>query len=402
LTGNTTTAAAIIAPGERYDRTNEINFREEVRRRDKQNYKRNRDLIVPPGMKLAFTGANGEVVVFGLDGDGVFTIKVNDDPVIEIATDGQIGSILSLLANSIAFTVDGNGRAASFKLLSDGATSNIAFKADAFDFFDGVTERALFSAAAGVVTVRGDVQVGGSIAVGAARLKVALESIEFSKSDGETIQWAGGTSIGSAPQYSLDISALNPLASGEAYDVRLTSVTNTGATVRAKILTPGTTAAQSETTDSAGGGGAPDRVMHKPTSADAYNAIYNFTVSGTIDTVSFFDSELDVYFNSGGMEFSTWFNDGGGWDEGPTLLALPPFVTEDDITGPYAFEGTVAVEWSAAIGQHGGEEFGISHEGGGSVTDLDEVAYTTQTSSGERTASPNGEKVKIVAFPRNA
>lgn len=408
--------APVSVPKE-WNRLNEVAFRNYLDSEFADTHRKSSDLIIPYGFRLGFVGATGSEVAFELNSSDQFAITVNGDTAITFASSGDLSALnLSLTAlveevddklqGSVALTLDVNGRAASFKLLSDGTTSDIIFKADTFQFFDGVSDRPVFLAEGGLITINADLQVEGAILVGSARLNVALESLEFQKIDGDAVLWKGGVSIGTAPAYTLDISALNPLASGEQYDVRLTDVTDIGATVRAKILTPGATATQTETTDTAGGGGDPDRIMTKPTTEDSYNGTYTFEFSGTMTINGVYTGTPGRYVNNGSLRISTWFNDGSGWDEGPTIVLTPtnidiPSIGPDN-TGAAAFTIDAAVNWSAPIGSSAAYEFGLSHESGGSLTDFVSITYVSQAFSGERTASPNGEQLKISAFPRNA
>lgn len=313
-----------------------------------------------------------------------------------------IATVDGKLSASYGLTVDGGGRIASMKLLSNGTTSSVKFKADTFAIYNNITDVAVFDVTGSQIKMTADLNVSAGISVGSARLKVALESILKTGADGAAITWADGTSIGSAPAYVLDLSGLAPLAAGEVYSVSLTGVTATGATVYAKILTPGTTSTVTQTTDAAGGGGDPTRVMAKTDSADAYNGVYNFRVVGNMTITGTYESDLGQWINSGNLVVSTWFNDGGGWDQGPNIEFVSFYASATDDSGTVGVDDTFAVAWTNAIGAGGTYDFGISAVSGGTVTDLHTVSYLKQTSSGLRTASPAGETVKITAFPRNA
>jgi hypothetical protein len=299
--------------------------------------------------------------------------------------------------------VGAGNRFASIEALASTKTnvSALRFTADKFQIYNNSTDVAIFDVTGTQIRMLADLNVSAGITVGSARLKVALESIRKTGVDGAAITWAGGTNIGNVPEYVLDLSTLAPLSTGEQYSVYLTGVTATGATVYAKIITPGTTATVTQSTDTAGGGGNPTRVMAKTDSADAYDGVYNFRVTGTISVVGFYDGELGAYINVGAIQISTWFNDGGGWDEGPPIY-LEYSTIGSDQTGNQAFDATVPVSWANPIGAGSTYDFGITADYGGVVSDLHTVSYTKQTSSGTRTASPAGETVKITAFPRNA
>jgi hypothetical protein len=79
---------AIVPPKTEYDRRNEAEFRDQVLRGLGQTYDRRGDVIVPIGKRLAFTSPQGQVIVFGYDANGNFTIQ-NDAGLqgIELADD---------------------------------------------------------------------------------------------------------------------------------------------------------------------------------------------------------------------------------------------------------------------------------------------------------------------------
>lgn len=394
----------MIKAGQAYDQRNEFEHREDTQRELAQKYDKRQDIIIPYGRLLGFNGSNGEQVV--LSYDGAFKITIDGATVVELATDTALTTLEGLLSASYGVTVDANGRIASLKLLSNGDTSDIVFTADSFKFYDGTSDRALFDASGGVVTVNGDVAVSGSIRVGDVRWPVALQTKKILAADGGAIQWAAGAALSAIPDYSIIVPGGVALAAGEAWEPpTLTSVTTTGATLRLKISTPGATSSVTDTTDSAGGVGDPTRVMDKADSADAYDGVYNFRVQGTL-TVTSEDLGFGTWFHSGTCTLSTWFDDGGGWDAGPqitlTVVDVLGYDTSGaDMTGSEAFDETVSVAWGSAIGLHGGKEYGVSLVSGGTLTDFVSVQYTKQSTSGVRTGSPNGETATILVLPRN-
>lgn len=328
----------MIEPSKAYTQQNEFEHRDEVERELIQKHDKRADVIIPYGKKLGFTGLNGEQVTLILNADGAFTID----------------------------------------------------------------------AGTGIVRFAGDLEVTGSVTVGEVRWPVALQPAYLYAADGATIEWADGAALSQIPLYTITVPSGVALAAGEAWEApTIQNATTTGGTLRLKISTPGATSTTTDNTDSAGGAGEPNRVMHKSVSADAYNGIYTFTFSGTIDI----ESEPmggGSYYHDGAVTLSTWFNDGGGWDEGPTVVLTAANVlgysfSTANLTGNRAFTNvSKTVTWANAVGQHGGTEFGASYESGGSLTDLVSVAYTTQSTSGVRTGSPNGETATIIVTPQNS
>jgi hypothetical protein len=401
-----------------FDKGNERAFRQYVDGEFALVYRKGQNVIIPFGSLLGFYGSTGKTVTFGLDGSDAFTISIDDAAAITLATSGDlseleasitvdVAEIDDKLVGSFGFSLDVNNRIASLKLLSDGTTSDIVFKADSFKFFDGVSDVALFSAAAGLVTINGDLAVSGSIRVGAVRWPVALQPAQIYAADGDAIQWANGSALSAVPIYEITIPSGVALAAGEAWDPpTIQSATTTGGTLRLKISTPGATSGVTDNTDAAGGVGDPDRVMDKADSADAYDGIYRFRIQGTITILSENNGD-GTFYHDGEVVLSSWFDDGGGWDEGPAIRisaldALGFDTSGSSLTGSQSFDVTKAVTWANAIGQHGGTEYGVSIESGGSLTDFVSVNYTKQAVSGTRTGSPNGETATILYLPQNA
>jgi hypothetical protein len=282
--------------------------------------------------------------------------------------------------------------------------------ADIFNFYDGETDRPLITAAGGRFTVNGDLEVTGSFTLGGVRVPVSPQARTFYKADGEAVEWAGGEALNTVP----DVTIIPPggvaLAAGEALEPpTITGATTIGGTLRLKISTPGATSTVTDSTDSAGGTGEPDRVMAKGDTADAYNAIYNFRIQGSLHIRSVYDPETALYVNDGTAEISTWFDDGGGFDEGPTVYIAPwdagvAATTASSMTGDYAYDVTTPVLWANAIGAGGTYAYGVTLESGligTTLTDLTSVSYTKQSASGTRTGSPNGEVATIIVQPKN-
>lgn len=78
---------------------------------------------------------------------GTLTSSVATNASAITAVDGKLSA-------SYALTVDGNGRIASMKLLSNGATSSVKFTADTFQVFNGTTDEAPFEVSGGAVKIK--------------------------------------------------------------------------------------------------------------------------------------------------------------------------------------------------------------------------------------------------------
>lgn len=78
---------------------------------------------------------------------GTLTSSVATNASAITAVDGKLSA-------SYALTVDGNGRIASMKLLSNGTTSSVKFTADTFQVFNGSTDVAPFEVTGGNVKIK--------------------------------------------------------------------------------------------------------------------------------------------------------------------------------------------------------------------------------------------------------
>lgn len=380
-----------------FSKANESAFRNYIENELADTYRKSANIVLPFGYTLGFTGANGESITFELDGSGNFNLLVDGTAVFTVSSD------------SATLALDNDGRVVGLKV-SGGATTEINMIADIFNFYDGETDRPLITAAGGRFTVNGDLEVTGSFTLGGVRVPVSPQARTFYKADGEAVEWAGGEALNTVP----DVTIIPPggvaLAAGEALEPpTITGATTIGGTLRLKISTPGATSTVTDSTDSAGGTGEPDRVMAKGDTADAYNAIYNFRIQGSLHIRSVYDPETALYVNDGTAEISTWFDDGGGFDEGPTVYIAPwdagvAATTASSMTGDYAYDVTTPVLWANAIGAGGTYAYGVTLESGligTTLTDLTSVSYTKQSASGTRTGSPNGEVATIIVQPKN-
>jgi hypothetical protein len=95
-------APPVITPKKFYDAQNEATFREEVRRKLDGSYDRRSNLTVPFGKKLSFTSAQGQVISFGYNTDGQFTIQQGASTPFGLANISYVSSVQSGLSGSIA------------------------------------------------------------------------------------------------------------------------------------------------------------------------------------------------------------------------------------------------------------------------------------------------------------
>lgn len=81
-------------------------------------------------------------------GEASLTAKVTQLASATSTVDGKLSA-------SYALTVDGGGRIASMKLLSDGTTTSVKFKADTFSIYNGTSDVPMFEVSGGAAYVAG-------------------------------------------------------------------------------------------------------------------------------------------------------------------------------------------------------------------------------------------------------
>jgi predicted phage tail protein len=252
----------------------------------------------------------------------------------------------------------------------------------------------------------GSLTAGAGIFVGDGNVKwpVALEPQDYSVADGDVTSF--GLDFGVTPDFSFSTIGLDPLATGEVYQLRAISASGTGFTSELKIITPGTTSSVTQSTNATTPTG-PSQMVAKAETAVAYNDIYNFRIDGTVIITEHGPSGEEEY--TGTINVQTYFHDGTSWVAGPSKTidwqALDVMPTHSSGASSYSFSNIVfavtytgTIRSSASLGC-----FGVSlGTGAGTVTELDQVQFTKQTSSGSRSASPGGEVCVVTVKPKNA
>lgn len=229
-------------------------------------------------------------------------------------------------------------------------------------------------------------------------MSVSLMPIVLFGKDGDLVQYENGLSLGAAPSRIVpDISGLPALPAGSSYDVRALNITNTGFTVRQKVITAPVNVNQS----SGAGvniGGTPQWGANKPTVADASNGNYEFTFSGQIPRTSYFqESEPGTgtyyYVEWQGIVdiYATSSSSGNSFVKvGSVLVTLNYNGSNATLANAYTktYQKTAVINISQAIGQHGSYEFGVHPVGTGvTVAGFSDVRYVTQTNGGESAVS---------------
>ena len=274
-----------------------------------------------------------------------------------------------------------NGRKGGFVMDNDGVVTNFQITADDFRIYQSV-------GGSSIVPFRvfgGQTQINDALIRtlsvipdgGGPSHRVQLRPNSLSGADGASFTFS--PAYGGIPLIRPVVLQPPALAAGETYDISATSLSASGFTVRAKKFSAGTPTAQSSGAGS-NVGGTPAWQAAKPTSADADGNSYTYSWTATLPRVSNEFMGSNQYYAEYEGEFDVYYDAGSGWVYAySTYLSFASFYTGSSpstVTGQAG--ATTAV--LPAIGQHGGNEFGL-HAISGTITAFAGVSYTTTSQS---------------------
>ena len=286
-------------------------------------------------------------------------------------------------------------------------SSSVAIGADIFAVFnliEGVWQSAM-SVEGTTTTFFGDMNALGAMRFGNRRIPVALQSFQVAGlTDGDSFTFGGD--LTNIPAFTIETTGLVPLNAGQVYDVTLENVTSTGATLRAKVTTPGTSTTYVTSGSSAGGGANPDRTANKQSANDSTSGGYTFEVDFN---AQFFGTggvgEPDVAFSTGHLEFfvrpassNVWTSIGTAVWSGSVTSTQSSFTQQQTATFTKSFSNAIG---TASSGHEFGVSLGPNNTNILSVDDIT-VTYTHTTQSGTSSATPNGETCTVIILPQNA
>jgi hypothetical protein len=230
--------------------------------------------------------------------------------------------------------------------------------------------------------------VGGSVRVGGRRIAVALQAFSLTAKDGDAVSF--GANLGNVPTVEFDTSALPTLASGQSYDVKALNLTPSGFTMRAKIVTLGT----SSTVTSSNGvstSGTPLWKLHKIDAADASDGKYTFKVTGTAMGIG---NSLEPGWAE--VQFGCYVRSGGVW----TKIGSIANSTQVTSNGTVTLTATGTLTFTGVIGLTTDYEFGAHLEIGNSISAFNSVVYQKVASTTGETSVSQTIPVRIV--PQNS
>jgi len=286
------------------------------------------------------------------------------------------------------------------------AASTVAFGADQIALYnavDGVYQRAMDVVGTNA-TFYGDIAALGAVLVGTRRVPVALQSFQVSGlSDGESFNF--GSDLFNIPAFTIDTTGLAPLGAGQIYDVGLINLSSTGATLRAKVTTPGSTSNHITGNSTPGVGAEPDEVVHKPSALDATNGSYAFDVTFQAQYIgNGTPSEPETASSQGHLEFfvrpassGIWTSIGSSaWFDSVTTTQNNPVIEVSH---------TFLKTFGGPIGQTSDQEFGVSI--GPNNTNIQSISffrtsYSNTAQSGTSSATPSGQTCTVTILPQNS
>ena len=291
-------------------------------------------------------------------------------------------------------------------------TSDVAIGARVIALYNQVGDEWInaLTISGGNALFAGALQAGTGVRVGTGgnTVAVALQSFKRTIADGTVVSFPD---LGAIPDLEFSQLGLAPLSAGETYNLYADSPTATGFTARLKINTPGTPSSVNLTVDAAGGAGNPTRTIDKASNPDATDNTYTVTATAAL-TCRFKDSATGAFIGYGGtVVLSVWAKHAGVWSQVGTLTAYLEGEAIGEGSTDWRFDSlTMDVTDTFTIAA-GVQAFGVSLQsasggypsgGGGSVTDLDSVSWTTPgSSSGVRSATPSGQTSTVTVRPKN-
>jgi hypothetical protein len=308
------------------------------------------------------------------------------------ATSATVAELTGQVYSSYTLVANANGALASMQLLAaSGATtvSSIIFDAASVIINNGTSQSAVFAVNNGITTINAayinQLSVATNIIVGTgAGIKVALQAFQMTVTDGQAVTYP--INLGTLPLLTFDATTLNPLSSGQTYQLSMTSPTPNGGTVSLKKVTPGTTTSRSLGSTTTVQSSGPTMQLTN-SYGNAYNN--NYTITGTGPGGG---NSTNPFVNSA----IVWFQIGGTWYQGGSINYNSTTVGSTSFTGTvtYAASGTITAVGLSYDSVH-------SDHTSGSITAMGPVTFLTQSGTTAVTASPNGESCNMTVWPTN-
>lgn len=327
------------------------------------------------------------------------------DALVEAAVATNSSAIVDLqgrvaTADFDVTTVAGSATAAlRLSSTSGGVTSSrVALEAEEIQLYNSVegTRTLALKVVGGNTIVTGDLDAGKGVRVGTLRIPVALQSFQILCADGDTVSF--GTDLGRIPKLLFDSTGAAPKAATETYDIKATSLTSSGFTMYAKIMTASSpsTATTAAGTD-AGSGVTPRWQAQKPAAADSSTGYYTFSVTLNVVFSGFVSGEPNSATGYAAVDCYVRPS-GGAWTSIGSLsqnfYASANGTLSKTLSGALYYANTIGIDASLT-------EFGVLASSG-TITAFGGVTYPVQSTSGTSSATPSGQKIVVTVIPQNS
>lgn len=346
---------------------------------------------------------------------------INDDFVDLRATVNENSGVLTTLqGRALAYwevaanagTSDAFVRVKAESQWGGGSSSEVAIGATEFHIFNpqGNSYAKALTVENGDVVVHGGLTANAYIRLGSGEgWPVALASRDFTVTDGSVVEF--GTTLDSIPSIDIPTTGLDPLVSGETYNLYAENLTTSGCTIRLKIAVPGTPSSFNLTTSTAPGTG-PTRQIDKSTDADSVSGDYTITCGGNwlIGNEANYETQGGGWFaGSEQLTLGVYSKQNGIWSKKVTKnVSVNGFPSSAATTyKTWSYSGTVNLGYSstAPIQAVGVKIESFTHNYLNSDTPtlntFSKLAWTAQgTASGTRSATPNGQNIRITVRPQ--
>ena len=244
---------------------------------------------------------------------------------------------------------------------------------------------------------------------------VALAQQSYPCLDGAVISF--GTTLANIPDLDFTTVGLDPLGTGETYQLYADGLSTTGFTARLKIITPGTTAPQTQTGATTPGTG-PTMQMVKSNATISTFGQYSFTFGVQIPSVQPYNSEPvpggGAQCDYGGsVTVGLYVKRSGVWTRvGGQSVSIQTSAFR--ASAPYQATISKSVTTTINLGADPIEAFGVAYESAavqtssgsgtapatGSVYSFPKVDWSTSSSSTTRSATSSGTPVPITVRPK--
>lgn len=348
-------------------------------------------------------------------------------PALEATVNQQAGALATLQGENLAYlqATGGIGGATNWFVTfkargayGEPASGTVDIGADRISLWNQVGSGwiAALTVSGTNAVFSGGLQAGAYIRQGSGGgWPVALAQQSYPCLDGAVVSF--GTTLSNIPDIDFTTAGLDPLGTGEAYQLYADGLTTTGFTARLKIITPGTTTPQTQAGSTMPGSG-PTMQMVKTNAAISTFGQYTFVFGVQIANVNPYNTEPvpggGAQCDYGGtVTVGLYVKRSGVWTRvGGQSVSIQTSVFRS--TQPYTTTLSKSVATTISLGTAPIEAFGVAYESAtvqtnagagaaaatGTVYLFSRVDWSTSSSSTSRGATSSGTPVPVTVRPK--